>query len=118
MLKITVDEAEVFDRLAILTCKMARVRNGAELDALSSQYKLLLSEVVSQVGDAALNFMQTDDYRSLINLHSDIFSVVELASRNQCSASAVHEMNMLRHRMKREIQKKYFNSQLQEIKLT
>ena len=113
MIKISLEEAYVFDMLAIMDVKIQKmpVENTIHLR------EKLFSELCEQIGhEVVLDVTSSEEYALLIKANLETFSLVDKARNGDGLAKETDDANMLRHRYKKEIQKKFFNSILMEEK--
>lgn len=109
MVKINVDEAYALDYLSILFLKKNRSDECFEAwencyDDLSLQIPNFQEIITSQ------------EYINLLEANQITFTAVEHARYGEISAKDVDNANMLRHKRKKELQKKYFNNDITEYK--
>lgn len=116
MIKITLDEAYVFDLLAIYEVKMEKCE-GEKLNKTIQSYTTLANEIKEQIGkDLYFEIIDSDTYQDLKAINKAVFELVDRASETQLSqdtASANYKRYILKHR----IQSEFFNSILQEVKV-
>jgi hypothetical protein len=113
MVKISLDEAFVFDMLAIMDVKIQKmpVENTLHLR------QKLFQELCEQIGHGlVLEVIESEEYLFLIETNSKTFDLVDKARNGNGLAKETDDANMLRHHYKKEIQKKFFNSILMEEK--
>jgi hypothetical protein len=109
MINLKVDEAYAFDYLSILYIKKDRSQKCYQIwkdcfDFLSVQLTNFIEIINSH------------EYINLLEANKITFEAVEKARYGNISAKAVDEANMLRHKRKIELQKKFFNKNLEEFK--
>jgi hypothetical protein len=109
MIKISVDEAAAFDMLAIVALK----KNS------DKAFMKLLSEIVDGISiNKCDSILKSTEYRNLVDANKKVFDLVDqMNSGNDLSAIDVHNHNMKRYIAKTELQKKFFNSELEERKV-
>jgi hypothetical protein len=113
MVKISLEEAFVFDMLAIMDVKIQKmpVENTIHLR------QKLFHELCEQLGHVlVLAVTESEEYSLLIEANSKTFDLVDKARNGDGLAKETDSANMLRHHYKKEIQKKFFNSILMEEK--
>jgi hypothetical protein len=109
MVKINVDEAYALDYLSILFLK--KNRSDECLEAWENCYDDLSLQIS--------NFQEiiaSQEYINLLEANQITFTAVEHARYGEISAKDVDNANMLRHKRKKELQKKYFNNDTTEYK--
>lgn len=113
MIKISLDEASVFDILSILHIKA----NKSNKSAIS--YNVLLSEITKTIGSQKVSsILMSTEYKNLLETNREIFNIVDILNKGQdMSAISVHIKNMDRYKYKKDIQHKFFMSELVEDKV-
>jgi hypothetical protein len=112
MIKITVDEAYAFDYYSILKLKK---ENGSDIDHVIS---VIESDIVNQIGETEFNLIiNSEEYLNLYSSNKTTFDAVDKAKTDEVLASYVDKCNYLRMIHKKELQNKFFSSNLSEIKL-
>lgn len=113
MVKISLEEAFVFDMLAIMDVKIQKM---AVENTIYLRQKLF-HELCDQLGhDLVLEVTESEEYILLIEANSKTFDLVDKARNGEGLAKETDNANMLRHNYKKEIQKKFFNTILMEEK--
>lgn len=112
MIKISLDEAYVFDYVSILEIK---IRNGVDV---VNAMKQLSEELVEQLGsDTVLNILQSPEYKELYDANKATFDAVNHAKNDLVKASYVDNCNYKRMIAKKNLQKKFFDTPLTEKKI-
>lgn len=108
MIQLTVQEADAFDRLAILIVK---AENGLTecADIRSSLNQQLGEETVGTI-------IGSPEFRELTEANRSVFHLVEKAKRDECKASDVDRVNHLRWVYKKRLQERFFGTPLTETK--
>jgi hypothetical protein len=111
MITLKVDEAYAFDYLSILHVKK-------ELNSqLTPTWQDCLTHIEQQVSSDLMNqILASDEYKNMIEANQITFNAVEKARYGSITAKEVDEANMLRYKRKLELQAKFFNNKLTEIK--
>lgn len=113
MVQISLEEAYVFDMLAIMDVKIQKMPVE---NTLHSRNKLF-SELCDQIGtDLVLQILQSEEYFNLLDANSKTFDLVDKARNGDGLAKETDDANMQRHQYKKQIQEKFFNSILLEEK--
>lgn len=112
MVKISVDEATVFDMLSILSLKLKNEKSVFN-------YIQMVSELMGSIGQTLYaEIANSNEYRNLCSANKEVFDLVDLMnSGTDLSALAVHECNMRRYTAKKDLQQKFFNNSLSERKV-
>jgi hypothetical protein len=111
MINLSVDEAYAFDYLSILHVKK-------ELNSkLTLTWEACFSHIEKQVSSDLMNkVVNSDEYKNMIEANQITFNAVEKARYGSITAKEVDEANMLRYKRKLELQARFFNNKLTEIK--
>lgn len=112
MIKITVDEAYAFDYYSILKLKK---ENGSDIDQVIN---LIESDIINCIGEFKFNLIiNSKEYLNLYSSNKNTFDAVDKAKTDQVLASHVDKCNYLRMIHKKELQIKFFSTDLSEVKL-
>ena len=115
MITITTDEADAYDRLAILEIKMMR---GAPV---REQQQRLFQELETNCGvDYNMEITGSKEYEALYVANEQTFNLIDqLRSDGEWEGAAkdIDDANMKRYYAKCALQKRFFESPLKEIKL-
>jgi hypothetical protein len=109
MVNLKVDEAYAFDYLSILYIKRTRSQECHQI--WQDCYNYLSAQLTN-----FLEIINSQEYLNLLDANKITFEAVEKARYDNISAKTVDEANMLRHKTKIELQKKFFNNNLKEFK--
>jgi hypothetical protein len=116
MLKISLDEAYVFDLLSINQVKINNSVDENKLKLLES-YTKLSNEIISQIGgDLFKLIIDSVEYQDLVNSNQYVFDLVDRADENELSKITA-DANFDRYLKKITLQNKFFKNNLTEIKL-
>lgn len=111
MINLQVDEAYAFDYLSILHVK----KNINSINESSWRNCFLYLE--EQIGKIKMSeIINSIEYQDMIEANKITFDAVEKARYGNITAKEVDESNMLRYKKKLELQKKFFNNILTEVK--
>ena len=115
MIKIEVDESYAFDYLSILHLKYDLDKTNALKE---SNYLRCLNFIKKQFSDDLFqSIINSVEYKDCYNANFQTYEAVDLAKTNLVAASYVDKCNYKRHVAKQKLQKKFFNSNLTEIKI-
>lgn len=115
-IKITVDVAYAFDYLSILEVKMNKLLELNQIKLWEQQ----ADEICQQIGTVLFNkIINSKEYNDLYNINEIIFDLIDKlkADPESVSASEIDNSNYKRFLYKKELQKKFFNSDLNEKKI-
>ncbi len=114
-IKLTVDIAYAFDFFSILEVKCIKT-NEQNLETLNNKNKYK-SEIIDQIGlELYDKIINSPEYKELFNINYKLFSVIDEAKKGGVDAIAIDNLNWFRFLAKKEIQRKYFNSEVSEQK--
>ncbi len=111
MINLNVDEAYAFDYLSILEIKKEKYSNNTQwLDCwlyLQNQFE----------SEKWLSMIHSEEYKNMIKANLLTFDAVDKAKNNEVTAQHVDYCNYQRHAAKQNFQKKFFTSDLSELKI-
>ena len=111
MINLLVDEAYAFDYLSILHVKK-NINQQVE-----SSWKECFDYIKNQIGENTMQeIINSKEYHGMIDANQITFDAVEKARYGEITAKEVDKANMLRYEKTCELQKKFFNSNMKEIK--
>jgi len=112
MIKMTVDEAYVFDYYSILQIKFKNnIVSEANLNVISQ-------DIISQIGEPTFNkVIDSEEYSNLLNANKETFDAVDKAKADDVPASYVDKCNYQRMLAKKDLQERFFSSPLSETKI-
>lgn len=112
MININVDEAYAYDFLAILDVKRRKKLKDAE-----KAFQECCFYIQCQIGHQLHNsIMNSDEYKNLLVANLETFEGVEKARYGIISAKELDNCNMQRYNFKKQLQKKFFSSDVSEQK--
>lgn len=118
MLKISLDEAYVFDMLAILNVKLEKIQ-GQNKNIIFERYKSLSKEISDQIGqDLFHKILKSDEFKEMIIVNKKVFELIDSSKEDMGLAKTTDEANHQRHLKKVALQNKFFDYELTEIKNT
>ena len=112
MISIEVDEAYAFDYLSILQIK--KRKSSLSNDAWHKCYMHLQNQFDPEKWLLMIN---SDEYKNMIKANELTFDAVDKAKNNGVTAQHVDYCNYQRHSAKQNFQKKFFTSDLSELKI-
>ena len=112
MINLLVDEAYAFDYLSILEIK--KQKSSISNDAWAKCYVYLQNQFDNEKW---LHMMHSKEYESMIKANELTFDAVDKAKNNEVTAQHVDYCNYQRHSAKQNFQKKFFTSDLSELKI-
>ena len=115
--KISLDWGGVFDILSIYNVKI-NICSGLKKEQNYQNFSRLESEIRGQIGIKLFNeIVSSKEYQDLYDANLHTFKKVEEAQKDNGLAKEIDVANYQRFLKKAELQKKYFNSDLKEIKV-
>jgi uncharacterized protein with PIN domain len=112
MINLLVDEAYAFDYLSILEVK--KQKSSISNDAWTKCYVYLQNQFDNEKWS---HMMRSKEYESMIKANELTFDAVDKAKNNEVTAQHVDYCNYQRHLAKQNFQKKFFTSDLSELKI-
>ena len=112
MINLLVDEAYAFDYLSILEIK--KQKSSISNDAWAKCYVYLQNQFDNEKW---LHMMHSKEYENMIKANELTFDAVDKAKNNEVTAQHVDYCNYQRHSAKQNFQKKFFTSDLSELKI-
>jgi len=112
MITILVDEAYAFDYLSILEVKKQKSSNN--IQAWLNCWSHLQNQFEHEKW---LSMIYSQEYKDMINANQLTFEAVDKAKNNEVTAQYVDYCNYQRHIAKENFQKKFFNTNLSELKI-
>jgi hypothetical protein len=117
MLKISLDEAYVFDLLSIYHVKLENTSNKIKYNSILNSFNNLSEEIRSQIGSTLFKtIMESDEYIQLKISNQKVFKLVDRAGESELSKITA-EANYERYIKKNKLQNKFFKNELTEIKI-
>lgn len=111
MIKISVDEAYAFDFFSIL-----QVKKTYNID-VNNLLDFYTKEISDQLGCETFKLIcESEEYSRLLKFNKMTFDAVDKAKTDEVSASYVDKCNYFRSEAKKDLQMKFFSSNLTEIK--
>jgi hypothetical protein len=116
MLRISLDEAYVFDMLSVFDVKLNNL-SGEKLLLTQKKHQAMVDEVVSQIGSDNYNrIINSQEYYDMILANQKVFDLIDLSKNDFGLAKITDDANYDRHVKKMALQKKFFDSELTEVK--
>ena len=116
MLKISLDEAYVFDMLSVIDVKMKNL-DGEKLLKTIEKYSDMVEEVVEQIGKEKFDqISQSLEYQKMVFANQKVFELIDESKNDTGLAKITDDANYERHIAKMALQKRFFNSELTEVK--
>lgn len=112
MINLLVDEAYAFDYLSILEVK--KQKSSISNDAWAKCYAYLQNQFDNEKW---LHMIHSKEYENMIKANELTFIAVDRAKNNEVTAQHVDYCNYQRHTAKQNFQKKFFTSDLSELKI-
>ena len=107
MLRISVDEAYVFDMLSVFDVKLRNL-HGEKLLKTIEKYSDMKEEVVEQIGK--------DKYDQIVYANQRVFDLIDESKNDSGLAKLTDDANYDRHVAKMALQKRFFDTDLTEVK--
>ena len=118
MIKISLDEAYVFDLLSILDLKKIKSIGKEDNQKHIENYNTLYSEISEQITDIKMNeIIESEEYKDLVDINTKVFDLVDLGKEQEGLARTTAMANFDRFILKNKLQKKFFKNNLKEAKI-
>ena len=115
MITISLDEGYIFDILSVYEIKLTKNPNHT---ILLENIKRLQEEIISQIGDEKFKeIKKSNEYKELLEANLVTFELVDLAKESEGLAKQVDASNYERYLRKSNLQKKFFNNSMIEVKI-
>jgi hypothetical protein len=116
MIKVSLDEAYVFDMLAILDVKK-QLFSSEKLDSVLSARAIMVDEICNQIGDDRFDeIISSEEYLNLIKANNLVFNLVDQTKTEGGLAKQVDDANYNRYLKKQNLQNKFFTTKMKEVK--
>ncbi len=116
MLKISLDEAYVFDMLSVFDVKIKKL-TGEKLLLTLEKYSDMANEVIEQIGvDKYNEIILSSEFKKMIDANLRVFELIDESKNDTGLAKITDDANYERHIAKMLLQKRFFDSELTEVK--
>jgi len=116
MLKISLDEAYVFDMLSVFDVKIKNL-DGEKLAKTIEKMSCMIEEVIEQVSkDKYDEIFSSIEYQKMVEANQRVFNLIDQSKDDAGLAKITDNANYDRHIAKMAFQKRFFNSELTEVK--
>ena len=118
MIKISLDEAYVFDLLSILDLKRNKSAKKEDNQKHIENYNILYDEISEQITDIKMHqIIKSKEYKDLIDINTKVFDLVDLGKEQEGLTRITAMANYDRFILKNKLQKKFFKNPLKEVKI-
>jgi hypothetical protein len=118
MIKISLDEAYVFDLLSILDLKRNKSAKKEDNQKHIENYNNLYDEISEQITDIKMHqIIKSQEYKDLIDINTKVFDLVDLGKEREGLTRITAMANYDRFILKNKLQKKFFQNPLKEVKI-
>jgi hypothetical protein len=116
MLKINLDEAYVFDMLSVFDVKIKNL-DGEKLAKTIEKYSDMREEVIEQIGeDKYREITSSLEYQKMVYANQRVFELIDESKNDTGLAKITDDANYERHVAKMALQKRFFDTELTEVK--
>jgi len=116
MIKISLDEAYVFDILSIYQVKINNFI-GEKLTTTKEAMTDLVDEIIDQIGQSKFDIIiGSQEYKDLVDANQCVFDLVDIVKKDDGLAKKTDDANYERYLKKIELQKKFFQNNMKEMK--
>jgi len=118
MIKVSLDEAYIFDLLSILDLKKDKSKNIESYNTHIENYHNLYLEILNQIGIEKLTeILNSEEYKELKETNIKVFDLVDIGLKDDGLAGKTAKENYQRFILKNKLQKKFFKNNLKETKI-
>ena len=118
ILKCSQDAGAWVDSLSIFNIKINVAKDSATRERNKANFTRLAKEIQEQIGENKLQeILSSDEYQNLYEANFYIFNLVEKVKNDTGLAKDVDSANHDRFLKKAELQKKFFETDLTEVKI-
>lgn len=116
MIKITLDEAYIFDMLSIIDIKRTKLTDE-KLNITQKRFDEMCQEISDQIGkELFVDIINSPEYKFMCNSNLEVFGLIDLAKHDNGLAKLTDDANFKRYLAKIELQNKFFNDTISEVK--
>lgn len=116
MLKINLDEAYVFDMLSVFDVKIKNL-DGEKLAKTIEKYSDMREEVIEQIGEDKYSEITSSlEYQKMVYANQRVFELIDESKNDIGLAKITDDANYERHVAKMALQKRFFDTELTEVK--
>jgi hypothetical protein len=102
--------------LSVFDVKIKKL-TGEKLLITLEKYSEMSQEVIDQIGaDKYNDITLSDEYKKMIDANMKVFDLIDESKNDTGLAKITDDANYDRHLAKMELQKKFFNNELTEVK--
>jgi hypothetical protein len=116
MLKISLDEAYVFDMLSVFDVKIKKL-DGEKLVKTIEKMSDMIEEVIEQMSEEKYGkIISSLEYQKMVEANLRVFDLIDQSKHDTGLAKITDDANYDRHIAKMAFQKRFFDSELTEVK--
>jgi hypothetical protein len=116
MLKISLDEAYVFDMLSVFDVKIKNL-DGEKLVKTIEKMSDMIEEVIEQISEVNYSkIVSSLEYQKMVEANQRVFDLIDQSKHDTGLAKITDDANYDRHIAKMAFQKRFFDSELTEVK--
>ena len=116
MLQVSLDEAYVFDMLSVFDVKLKNL-DGEKLAKTIEKYSDMRKEVIDQMGENKYNqIVSSLEYQKMVFANQKVFELIDESKHDTGLAKVTDDANYERHVAKMALQKRFFDTELTEVK--
>lgn len=116
MLKISLDEAYVFDMLSVFDVKIKNL-DGEKLVKTIEKMSDMIEEVIEQISEEKYGkIVSSLEYKKMVEANQRVFNLIDQSKDDAGLAKITDDANYDRHIAKMAFQKRFFDSELTEVK--
>jgi len=116
MLKISLDEAYVFDMLSVFDVKIKNL-DGEKLAKTIEKMSDMIEEVIEQISEEKYGkIVSSLEYKKMVEANQRVFDLIDQSKHDTGLAKITDDANYDRHIAKMAFQKRFLDSELTEVK--
>jgi hypothetical protein len=116
VIKISLDEAYVFDMLSVFDVKIKNF-DGEKLAKTVEKFADMREEVIEQIGKDKYDQITTSlEYQKMVYANQKVFDLIDESKNDTGLAKITDDANYERHIAKMALQKRFFDCDLTEFK--
>jgi len=116
MLKISLDEAYVFDMLSVFDVKIKNL-DGEKLAKTIEKMSDMIEEVIEQISEEKYGkIVSSLEYKKMVEANQRVFDLIDQSKHDTGLAKITDDANYDRHIAKMAFQNRFFDPDLTEVK--
>lgn len=118
LITVKIQPAKAYDELSVLYIKTQKTNDIERKKKIISEINTLENEIIASIGlTEHLNIVRSAEYHKLFDINLKTFEEIDTITDEDIKAKKIDTQNYERFLVKKELQKKFFTNELNEIKL-